>query len=427
MAYDVIVIGAGLAGLIGGLRLAEVGQRVLLLAKGNGATHWASGTIGVAGAGMPRTAVAELAARPEHPYSRAGLDDLMAALDRLRAVCADAGYPLAGSLDQNLLLPSAMGALLPAAYAPETMIAGTAEGSVLIAGFRELRDFFPPLAAANLRAQGIAARGAWLELPPTSRRLDFTPTVLADLFEQADFRAEVARRLRAVQGDAVRIGLPAVLGQRQAAVVAADLARRCEAPVFEIPTLPPSVPGIRLYEILADAFQRTGGRLQIGSRVVRAEADGGQVRRVVTEAAAREPRWAARGYLLATGGLAGGGLRTDYTGAIVETALGLPVRAPASRQDWFADRFLAPEGQPIHLAGIATDSALRPLDAAGQVVYDNVAVAGATLGGADLVREGSYEGVALATGWRAAGMLLAQLADPQAAAPVDQSQLATDD
>ncbi len=51
MAYDVIVIGAGVAGLIGGLRLAEAGRRVLLLAKGHGTTHWANGAIGVARGG----------------------------------------------------------------------------------------------------------------------------------------------------------------------------------------------------------------------------------------------------------------------------------------------------------------------------------------------------------------------------------------
>ena len=48
MAYDVIVIGAELAGLLGGLRPAKAGRRVTILAKGHGTTHWANGMIGVA-------------------------------------------------------------------------------------------------------------------------------------------------------------------------------------------------------------------------------------------------------------------------------------------------------------------------------------------------------------------------------------------
>lgn len=45
-----IVIGAGLSGLMGALALAEAGLHPLLLAKGQGATHWTAGTIDVWGA-----------------------------------------------------------------------------------------------------------------------------------------------------------------------------------------------------------------------------------------------------------------------------------------------------------------------------------------------------------------------------------------
>ncbi len=410
MAYDVIVIGAGLAGLIGGLRLAEAGRRVLLLAKGHGTTHWASGTVGIAADAAPLAAVARRGREaPDHPYARAGAGDLAVAVERLRAICLAARYPLVGELERNARLPTALGLTLPAALYPATMAAGVLgatgdDGPLLIAGFRELRDFFPALAAANLSAAGFPARGVWLDLPPTRRNRDFSPTILANLFEEASFRAAVGRQLRAVRGDATRIGLPAVLGNRHAAAIVADLAERAGAPVFEIPTLPPSVPGIRLYEALATAFQRAGGRIQIGSWVVRGEAEGGVLRRIYSAAAAREQRHEAAAYLLATGGIAGGGLRTDHGGQAVETALGLPVRVPDGRGAWFGPRFTDPH--PIHYAGIATDGDLRPLDATGAVVYANVTVAGAALGGADLIRERSYEGVALATGWRAAGTLL---------------------
>lgn len=414
MAYDAIVIGAGLAGLLGGLRLAEAGQRVLLLAKGNGATHWAPGTIGVAAGERPREEVARLAARADHPYARAGTGVLDAALARLRAVCDAAGYPLAGGLDRNLAVPTAVGALRPTALVPPTMAPGADldGGEVLVAGFRELRDFYPALVAANLRGQGLAARALTLELPPTRRHLDFTPTIFARLFEDEAFRADVGRQLRQARGDATRIALPAVLGLGHAPMVQAELQASSGVPVFEIATLPPSVPGIRLYDILVAAFERAGGRVQIGGWVARADAADGRLRAVYTEAAAREQRHVAERFLLATGGIMGGGLRTDHTGAIVETALGLPVRAPASRRDWFAPGFLAGDGHPIYRAGIATDAALRPLETTGAVVYENVAVAGAALGGADLIREGSYEGVALATGWRAAETLLAGSLSP---------------
>ena len=47
---DTIVIGAGLSGLMAALQLAEAGRRPLVLAKGQGATHWTPGTIDIWGA-----------------------------------------------------------------------------------------------------------------------------------------------------------------------------------------------------------------------------------------------------------------------------------------------------------------------------------------------------------------------------------------
>jgi len=45
MSYDTVVIGAGLAGLTAALRLTEQGQRVLIVARGVGATHLAPATV----------------------------------------------------------------------------------------------------------------------------------------------------------------------------------------------------------------------------------------------------------------------------------------------------------------------------------------------------------------------------------------------
>ena len=57
-------------------------------------------------------------------------------------------------------------------------------------------------------------------------------------------------------------------------------------------------------------------------------------------------------------------------------------------------------------AGIAVDDELRPVDAAGARVLDNVLVAGATLAGATPWKEKSGDGISLATGHRAAELVL---------------------
>src|SRR5262245_52889198 len=302
---DTIVIGAGLAGLMGALALAEAGRKPLILAKGQGATHWTSGTIDVwggDGADRPLAALRDVVeSRPEHPYARAGSDGVEQALGRFRALMEAARYSYVGSLERNVLLPTAVGALRPAALLPATMAAGDTRlgGELLLAGFRELRDFFPPLAAANLSAQGIPARGVYLELPAVKRKLDFNTRVFAQLFDEPAFREDVGRQLRALRHGATRIGLPAVLGLKDPLGVVADLQRLSGAQIFEIPTLPPSVPGMRLFQIFRDAIVAAGGRLQTGSEVLRASGAGGRLEAIYSAAAAREQEHRANAFLLA--------------------------------------------------------------------------------------------------------------------------------
>lgn len=416
--YDTIVIGAGLGGLMAAIAQAEQGARVMLLAKGHGTTHWTSGCIDLLDSSAPdlATALDQLAVEhPSHPYAIIGDDAIVAALERLRAICEAAGYPLAGSLGRNVLLPTPLGALRPTCLVPATMVAGDSRqlprdgaggGKLLIAGFHELRDFFPPVIAANLRAQGYAADGVYLEMPDTERHLDFGTFHVARLFDRPAFRANVGRQLHALvhRGGYGRVALPAVLGIKHPLEVVSDLQAQIGALVFEIPTLPASVPGIRLYNILESALIAAGGRVQLGSRVLRGEGKGGRLAAIYSEAAAREQRHEAGRYVLASGGIIGGGLRADESGHLRETALDLPVCAPAARADWLEPRFLAEKGHAIFRAGVAVDKQLRPLDAAGAVVYDNVAVTGATISGSDPIREGCMEGMAVSTGWYAGAM-----------------------
>src|SRR4051794_28327114 len=122
---DAVVIGAGLSGLMGALALAEAGLRPLVLAKGQGATHWTGGTIDVWGDTADhsvRDALRDLVVtRPDHPYARVGGDGVDEALARFRSLMEAARYPYVGSLDRNVLLPTALGALRPAALMPATM------------------------------------------------------------------------------------------------------------------------------------------------------------------------------------------------------------------------------------------------------------------------------------------------------------------
>src|SRR5262245_5677091 len=120
--HDVIVVGAGLAGMTAAVRLAEDGARVLVLAKGVGSTQLSGLTIDVLGyaperVDSPRAALASLPA--DHPYARVGVDGVAAALEWFRE-----RFGYVGTLDENILLPTAVGAAKPTCLVPPSMAAG---------------------------------------------------------------------------------------------------------------------------------------------------------------------------------------------------------------------------------------------------------------------------------------------------------------
>src|ERR1051325_9901110 len=133
----------------------------------------------------------------------------------------------------------------------------------------------------------------------------------------------------------ISVGLPALLGFK--AERREQIGDALGVPVFEIPTMTPSVPGLRLYHALRRAIIDKGGRFTVGSRGI-GLGSSGRVNGVLTETAAhgRNRNIPADAVILATGGLFGGGLESDYQGKIRETADDLPVANVPPLAEWFA-------------------------------------------------------------------------------------------
>jgi glycerol-3-phosphate dehydrogenase subunit B len=416
--YDAVVIGAGTAGLVAGTRLAEGGARVCVLAKGVGSTHLAPGTIDVLGYDpdrvvSPSGVLEEFAAsHPGHPYALIGRDAVAEAVrwftERVAAGPLP-GYRYLGDLDRNYLLPTAVGALRPSAVIPETMTAGDSVDleRVCVVGTRTLRDFHGALCASNLARHDIAARSVEAEIEVD--RADQNALGLARRFDDPTWRAAFAGRLALKLQADERVGLPAVLGIRDPHGAWSDLEHRLGRRVFEIPTLPPSVPGMRLYEILRSALRAAGGRLVLGGEVIGADREGSRVTGVSTDAAGHPARYAAPWFVLAAGGFNSGAIALDSDWSTHENVLGLSLHGvPAPGEPRFVGDYLAE--QPMSRVGVAVDAELRAEGA------DNVLVAGSSLPGAIPWREGSGEGIALASGSHAAQFVLARSGAPAGAA-----------
>jgi glycerol-3-phosphate dehydrogenase subunit B len=190
-----------------------------------------------------------------------------------------------------------------------------------------------------------------------------------------------------------------------------DLSERLGVSLFEIPILPPSVPGLRLYNVLRAAVENAGVRVTIGPAVrgwlPTSTMTGAPVLGVVAETAGGPRHYAASAVILATGGFAHGGLFAAGAGNAVESVFNLPVYADG---EWFS-----PEYWSLHrhmLFGVAVNNDMQPVDAGGEPVYPNLWAVGGILAGADRIGEGCREGVDLATAWRAVSELTLPVLSP---------------
>jgi glycerol-3-phosphate dehydrogenase subunit B len=415
--YDAVVVGAGVAGLTAAGRLAEGGARVCVLAHGVGSTHLAPGTVDVLGydpervESPARALPAFVDAHPEHPYALMGTEAIAPALEWFAERVEGGpqpGYRYTGGLERNVSLPTAVGVARPSALVPETMAGGDlgAGAPLCVVGVPRLRDFHAALCAANLRDNGTEARG--LELDVDDGRPENNALGLARRFDDPAFRAGFAARLAPLLQPGERVGLPAILGVRDPHAAWSDLEQRLERPVFEIPTLPPSVPGMRVFEALKAALRAAGGRLVLGARVVGAEREGERVSALRAHSAGHDTRYGAERVVLASGGFASGALSLSSDWETRENVLGLPLSGlpgpgqPRFGADYFAD-------QPMARVGVAVSE--------GQIAEstENVLVAGAALPGAEPWREGSGEGIAITSGHRAAELCLAEAGQAAAA------------
>ncbi|OVE85882.1 glycerol-3-phosphate dehydrogenase subunit GlpB [Natronolimnobius baerhuensis] len=445
---DVLVIGGGIAGSMAALSAAEHTDRVRLVTYKQSTLRSASGLIDVLGytpdgtgpLADPFDALEDLP--DSHPYQRVGTDAVRDALALFDEITGDA---YAGDhTETNALVPTHGGTVKPTARYPAATAAGLAsdDRDTLLVGFETLPDFDAPLAAAHLEAAGVPfdTRGVTLAFPGIERD-DAKVTRYAHLLERNESitmgttttgaREALVSLVDAHLEDESRVGFPAILGDDHADEVRESLADALGVDVFEVPMGPPSLPGMRLEDLLYDALEDAGVRVTSGVPVVdydsetvaasetatadEVAADGGSDRetpgdgeridRVIVDRNGTEIPHRADQYVLATGGLVGKGVRSeragsaenDATGVVFEPIFDCHVPHAEDRYDWFVDDAFGE--QPFARFGLESDRELRPLAADGTLEFVNLRAAGAVLGGYDFAAEKSGAGVSLATGY----------------------------
>ncbi|MGE4391529.1 MAG: glycerol-3-phosphate dehydrogenase subunit GlpB [Aeromonas sp.] len=424
MKFDSIVIGGGMAGLSAALRLAEAGQKTLLMASGQSALHFSSGSVDLLESdGDPRAALpAFMAAHPDHPYSKVGMQNIEGSLADLQRHCAEEGLPLMRQ-EHNHQRLTPIGTLKATWLSPDTcacMTDAPAPDAILLATLEGFRDFHPALAAANLATHARFAHSRILtgeirlpQLAQFSRNPhEFRTADIARLFDkqgpgQQDLLADLAREIsRMVQGCGVpgcrHIVLPACLSLGLVGPRLSELERRTGCTIKEVATMPPSLIGMRMQEALKRRFMALGGTFLTSERVLGARYDGDKVIGVHSQHG-EDQLFEADHFVLASGSFFSRGLESRL-GGIREPIFDADVLSLAERDAWAGRRLF--DHHPFMGFGVKTDERLRVLR--GGRPLTNLYGAGSVLAHYDPIKEGSGSGVAVATGWQAAGHILAE-------------------
>ncbi len=385
--YDVVIIGGGMSGMMAAAALAEAGRTVAVISKGDPVCCFSTGCIDVLADGDdPLKGIASLP--DNHPYHLVGEDAVAKALELFRSVASEGGMPYVGDAHTNRRILTSLGRCKTTCLVPETMEFSDFDSDeyIHVISFYKMKDFYPQYITSRYTNAGYSVFDPGV----------ITTAGIAEKFEGRPFLDAFISWLRGLDIPEGRIALPAVLGRSLAGDVYHELSAGYGRMVFEIPTLPPSMPGLRLFGVLKKALLRKGVNLYWGKGIYSVEKLGNQIEAVTLTSVGRATRVEGKAFILATGSFVSGGLQASMD-AVTETVFDLPAYLPGGRESWFNDDFFAP-GHDIEKSGIQVDSSFRPVD----TEIENLYVCGSILAFSEVMKHRCGHGMAIATGVAAA-------------------------
>lgn len=412
MKFDSIIIGGGLSGLTAGIKLAEAGKKVALVAAGHSTLHFNSGSFDLLGSdeqgatvASPVEAIAKLG--KAHPYSRVA--DVAATAKEAKELLSRAGLAVTGDASANHYRLTPMGVVKPAwltinDYLTLTDAKALPYKNVALVNINGYLDFpvaFVADAVERLGAKCTIKTISTDDLDAARRSpSEMRATNIAKVLARPGALDEVAAAINgALNGKEDVVLLPAVLGIADDKGVA-SLAKLVKTTVKFVATLPPSVPGVRTETLLRKRFQALGGTYLAGDSVKGGKFNGSRLESVET-VNLEGTSLKADNFVLATGSFMSRGLSSNYQ-KVWETVFNLDVDASATRTDWAKQNVF--DAQPYQEYGVKTNEKLQV--SLGGKVIENLYAAGSVLSGHNSLKLGDGTGVSLLTALQVANNIL---------------------
>ena len=425
----VVVIGAGVSGLLSACYAAKSGHEVKVLSYGQGALTVAGGIIDLIGYDKDSNPVTDpleyiATLKEPHPYALVGTERIEAALEAFKQLTSEQGYLYVGDAHHNHKVPTAIGSFKPSCLIPPS-IDGKAiweRPKILVVGFTLLKDYYPKLITKNFEhyfgsTKTVSYKQVELNWPTGRGYRDVSALDLARDLETDLGRLNLITQLKRHCGPDTAVVIPPILGEQpeMAAKIQRDLERELNTKFVEVSSIPPSVTGLRLDLLLRRACRDLGVEVIDKAQAigfVSAADDGGHIAKgkeadarkickaVITGGFGHTHQYACDSVIVATGGFFSAGLVTSM-GRMYEPIFGIEIKVPQDQKDWSHQSLFANSEQPFSTYGVAVNRHMQAVDETGAVLFNNVQFVGRTLQGYDFCFEKSGNGVAVTTAYHA--------------------------
>jgi len=411
---DLVIIGAGMAGMAAALFAANRGIPAVHVG-GPGQLVHASGAWDLLGVHPiaesknwrePWNGIRQLVQDiPDHPYARISGTDMHSAFEELLDAFSKGGLPYCRNKEQNCELFTSVGTRKQTYCVPKTFWNGVAawqnRRSCLLIDFEGLKDFSAKQIVATLGEKWPGLRSMRIALPNGNHAGELFPEYVARYLDSPTLWDGIVSQIGPHLAAAESIGFPAVMGFHSNLEIMTRLEDSLGVPIFEIPTTPVSVPGLRMRKLFSEQLKQKKVSSFLDKLVLSVESnrDGGFLLSLGT-ATRPERAILAKGIILATGRFFGKGLCADRRG-IRETLFDLPVSQPNGRAGWHREEMLDVRGHPVNMAGLEVDPEFRPLDKSREPAFRTLFAVGSILAHQDWVRMKCGSGLAVATAYAA--------------------------
>jgi glycerol-3-phosphate dehydrogenase subunit B len=307
-------------------------------------------------------------------------------------------------MDHNSGVLTALGTIKPTYCIPHTMWNGVRaleeKPACLIIDIRGLKGFSARQIVDALQNGWSDLSAARISFPGSDHLGEVYAEHMANALLLPHNREKLAEVVRPLIKESKIAGLPAILGLYRTHEVFSHLEELIGVPLFEIPTIPPSVPGLRLKEAFERGLRLKGVHYFSLKRALHVRQPAGGHFETHIGGNDVEHIIHSRGIVLASGRFIGGGLHADRK-RIRETIFDLPVYQPDRRAKWHRRNFLDPRGHLINQSGLEIDDKFRPLNHSRQPAFESLFAAGSILAHNDWKRMKCGAGLAIATAFGA--------------------------